>query len=87
MMAAAYLAREVDRLDEDVVDLHRQTLTSVGLPVTASLDLDSLEAAWRLDKKYRRGVRFVLLAGLGKPEAGIEVPREALMKTIERLAK
>jgi 3-dehydroquinate synthase/shikimate kinase/3-dehydroquinate synthase len=87
MMAAAYLARELDRIDDDVVSLHRRVLESVGLPVTASLDLDSLEAAWRLDKKYRRGVRFVLLAGLGKPEAGVEVPKDALEKTIERLAK
>jgi 3-dehydroquinate synthetase len=87
MMAAAYLARELDRIDDDVVTLHRRVLESVGLPVTASLNLDTLEDAWRLDKKYRRGVRFVLLAGLGKPEAGVEVPREALVKTIERLAK
>jgi 3-dehydroquinate synthase len=87
MMAAAYLAHELDRIDEDVVALHRRVLESVGLPVTASLDLDTLEAAWRLDKKYRRGVRFVLLAGLGKPEAGVEVPQQALVKTIERLAK
>ncbi|MGH2805934.1 MAG: 3-dehydroquinate synthase [Actinomycetota bacterium] len=86
MMAAAYLAREMDRIDDHVLALHRRVLSSVGLPVTASLNLDSLEAAWRLDKKYRRGVRFVLLADLGKPEADVEAPREALEKTIERLA-
>lgn len=87
MMAAAYLADELDRIDDRVVDLHTRVLTEVGLPTSASFDLDELEEAWKLDKKYRKGSRFVLLAGLGKPEGGVEVPREALVRTIERLAQ
>lgn len=85
MMAAAYLARELNRVDEQVVARHRRVLEAVGLPVTADLDLDQLEASWLLDKKYRRGMRFVLLAGLGKPEADVEAPRDALERAIERL--
>lgn len=85
MMAAAYLARELDRVGDDVVQLHRDALSAAGLPVTASLELGELEAAWRLDKKYAKGVRFVLLAGLGQPESGIEAPRAALLRTLERL--
>jgi len=85
MMAAAYLARELDRIDEGVVEVHRRALTAAGLPVSASLELAELEAAWHLDKKYDKGVRFVLLAGLGRPEAGVEAPRGALLRTLERL--
>lgn len=85
MMAAAYLAEELDRIDDQVVALHARVLVSVGLPTSASFDLDELEGAWKLDKKYRKGVRFVLLAGLGKPQGGVEAPRSALTTTIERL--
>ena len=87
MMAAAYLAEELDRIDDRVVDLHKRVLTEVGLPTSASFELGELEEAWKLDKKYRKGVRFVLLAGLGKPEGGVGVPRPALVRTIERLAQ
>lgn len=85
MMAAAYLSHELDRIDERVVELHREVLSVAGLPVTASLELTELEDAWRLDKKYKKGVRFVLLSALGRPEAGVEVPRTALLRTLERL--
>ena len=85
MMAAAYLSHELGRIDERVVERHRDTLTAAGLPVTASLELTELEEAWRLDKKYKNGVRFVLLSALGRPQAGIDVPRKALLRTIERL--
>lgn len=85
MMAAAYLAHELGRVDDTVVELHRRVLSAAGLPVTASLELGELEQAWHLDKKYARGVRFVLLAGLARPEAGVEAPRAALLRTLERL--
>jgi 3-dehydroquinate synthase/shikimate kinase/3-dehydroquinate synthase len=86
MMAAAYAARELGRIDEDAVTAHRRSLEAVGLPVSASFDLSDLEDAWQHDKKYRRGVRFVLLAGLGRPEAGVEVDRETLRRTLRRLS-
>ena len=85
MMAAAYLSHELGRIDEGVVERHRSVLEAAGLPVTAMLELSELEEAWRLDKKYKNGVRFVLLSGLGRPEAGVEAPRAALLRTIERL--
>ena len=87
MMAAAYLAEELDRIDDQVVALHASVLGAVGLPTSATFDLDQLDEAWRLDKKYRKGLRFVLLAGLGNPEGGVEVPSSALRTTIERLAQ
>ncbi|MFN2488477.1 MAG: 3-dehydroquinate synthase [Actinomycetota bacterium] len=87
MMAAAHLANELGRIDDDDVELHRDVLASVGLPTSVECELDDLERAWRHDKKYRRGVRFVLLAAIGKPEAGISVPEDALARALARLAK
>lgn len=85
MMAAAHLAHELGLLDERVVELHRSVLGSAGLPTSSTLELAELEGAWRLDKKYKNGVRFVLLAGVGRPEIGVEPTRAALLKTIERV--
>lgn len=85
MMAAAHLGQVLGRFDESVVEVHRSTLSAVGLPVTASLDVDALERVWRRDKKYRGGARFVLLAEIGRAEAGIEAPRETIVEALERL--
>lgn len=85
MMAAAYLSHELGFLDEDAVELHGAVLTSAGLPTTSTLELTELEEAWRLDKKYKKGVRFVLLSGVGRPRTGVEAPRAALLRSLERL--
>ena len=85
MLAAAHAARLTDRIDDDVVALHRDLLDMVGLPTQADLDLGDLEVAWRRDKKYRSGVRFVLLEGLGRAVAGIELPRTVLRDALDRL--
>lgn len=85
MMAAAYLAHELGFVEDSVVQLHRDVLSAAGLPVRDTFDLVELEEAWQLDKKFDKGVRFVLLKGVGKPEAGIEAPRPALVTTLERL--
>ena len=91
MMAAAHLAEELGRIGPDAVERHRRILEVCALPVTAALDLADLEAAWLHDKKYERGVRFVLLkrdgAGSLLPEAGIEAPRNAIERALERLAE
>jgi shikimate kinase / 3-dehydroquinate synthase len=85
MMAAAYLAHELGRIDDGAVALHRRVLERVGLPVRADLELDALEEAWKRDKKYERGVRFVLLASIGRAESGIAAPRDAVAAAVERL--
>lgn len=85
MMAAASLARELGRLDDDAVDLHRRSLRSVGLPVSAPLRIEELEEAWLRDKKYRDGVRFVLLKRIGRPEAGIAADRATIQTALERM--
>ena len=86
MMAAAYAAHELGRIDEAAVAAHRRALEAARLPVSATFDLDELEDAWRHDKKYRRGVRFVLLSGLGSPEAGVEIDRRTLQEAMRRLS-
>lgn len=86
MMAAAHLGRELGRIDDDAVELHRRALTAAGLPTTATLDIDALEGAWQHDKKYVGGVRFVLLSGIGRPEAGIGAPRDAIERALKRMA-
>jgi 3-dehydroquinate synthase len=86
MMAAAYLAEDDGRIDASVVDLHRASLQAVGLPVRSALDADMLEGAWQRDKKYEDGVRFVLLNGLARPEAGVKVSREAIERALKRMA-
>jgi hypothetical protein len=78
MMAAALLARRQGRIPADLVDLHRQLLSGLGLPVAGRFDLVKLREAWRRDKKYRGGTRFVLLNGLGRPEAGVSADDESL---------
>lgn len=85
MMAAACLANELGLLDEDAVELHRDVLIAAGLPTSSALELTELEDAWRLDKKYKNGVRFVLLSGIGRVETGVEAPRTALLRALERI--
>lgn len=85
MMAAAYLAAELGRLSESDVELHRQMLSSIGLPTAAELDLAELEMVWQHDKKYDGGVRFVLLDAVGNPQAGVHAPREAIGAALRRL--
>jgi 3-dehydroquinate synthase len=87
MMAAAYAAYELGRIDEAAVAAHRRALEAARLPVSATFDLADLEDAWRHDKKYRRGVRFVLLAALGRPEAGVDVDRVTLETALRRLSE
>jgi shikimate kinase / 3-dehydroquinate synthase len=86
MMAAAWLARLLDRLDEEGVAAHRRALEAIELPTTALLDLDRLEQAWKRDKKYDRGVRFVLLSRIGHAEYGITAPRDAIAEAIARVS-
>jgi shikimate kinase/3-dehydroquinate synthase len=85
MMAAAHLACVLGRLPTDVVEAHRRALSAAGLPTSATFEPARLEGAWRLDKKYRRGVRFVLLTELGRPEAGVAAPPAAVHEAITRL--
>ena len=87
MMAAAYLSQELGRLSEYGVQVHRRVLQGVGLPTTAELSLEAMEDAWQHDKKYKKGVRFVLLDDIGWPRSGIEAHRAAIGAALGRMRR
>jgi 3-dehydroquinate synthase len=68
MVFAAELARLVGRLDDDGVQLHRDVLGSLSLPLSyPGGRWEGLSTAMRRDKKSRAGLlRFVLLDGIGR---------------------
>jgi shikimate kinase / 3-dehydroquinate synthase len=86
IMAAAYLARRQGRIDQDLVGLHRSLLSSLGLPVSGSFDSGALGEAWQRDKKYRGSMRFVVLNGLGRPQAGVPADEATLAAVLDDLA-
>jgi shikimate kinase / 3-dehydroquinate synthase len=86
MMAAAFLARRLGRIDGAAVASHERVLRAFGLPVRAPLEGAALERAWLRDKKYRKGVRFVLLTGIGAAEGGIDAPRKDVLAALKDLA-
>ncbi len=86
MMAAAHLAHRQGRIPADLVDLHRSLLSGLGLPVAGRFDLQGLRQAWLRDKKYRDGTRFVLLNGLGRPQAGIQADDASLAAAMADLS-
>ncbi|NNU28727.1 3-dehydroquinate synthase [Isoptericola sediminis] len=69
MVFAAELGRLGGKLDDAVVDRHREILTALGLPTTYRGDRwDQLLAAMRRDKKARGDLlRFVVLDDVAKP--------------------
>jgi 3-dehydroquinate synthase len=69
MVYVAELARLAGRLSDDVVDLHREVLSSVGLPVSYDGSFPPLLDAMRRDKKTRGDtLRFVILSAVAHPE-------------------
>lgn len=69
IMYVAELAALGGRLSEADVDLHREVLSALGLPVTYPAGhWDELSAAMAVDKKSRGSLlRFVVLNGIGNP--------------------
>ncbi len=86
MMAAAYLAYRQGRISKGVVEQHRQILSAYGLCTFGRFYMEDMHRAWMHDKKYRGGVRFVVLNGIGLPEGGVEVSNETLVDVLNDLA-
>jgi 3-dehydroquinate synthase/shikimate kinase/3-dehydroquinate synthase len=86
MMAAAHLARRQGRIGDDVVDRHHRLLSRLGLPTSGRFELEAMHRAWLRDKKYRHGVRFVVLNGLGQAEAGVTASADMLADVLHDLA-
>lgn len=68
-VGSVFAARLARRLGiSDLVDLHLEAFRAAGLPVEPpKLDVPALMEAMSRDKKYDRGLRFVLLAAVGDP--------------------
>lgn len=80
MMFVAELARLAGRMDERLLDRHRNVLTAIGLPTSYRGDRwPALMEAMAVDKKSRGSLlRFVILEDLAKP-ALFEGPDPALL--------
>ena len=67
MVYAAIVGAALGRVD--LVDEHRSTLDALGLPTTASgARWEQVRDFMRVDKKYKGGVRMVVLNTPGQPE-------------------
>jgi 3-dehydroquinate synthase len=80
MVFAAEVARLAGRLSPAEVSLHREVLSSVGLPVSYQRHAwPQLRAAMSLDKKSRGSrLRMVVLDGVGNPGILDDPPEELL---------
>ncbi|MFA5785518.1 MAG: 3-dehydroquinate synthase [Actinomycetota bacterium] len=68
MVFAARLSEELGLARPGLCERHKQVLEALGLPTGGlRLDADAVLAAWQVDKKYRAGVRLVLLEDVGSP--------------------
>ena len=80
MVYAAVVAKLSGTSSADLVDDHRAALEAVGLPTRVEgLSWNDVRETMKLDKKYSRGMRFVLLEGPGKP-----VVTRVAQKTLEK---
>ncbi|MEX1047092.1 MAG: 3-dehydroquinate synthase [Actinomycetota bacterium] len=67
MVFAARLSEGLGIGSEELVARHQRLLSALGLEHRANLPpADEVLGAFRMDKKYRGGVRFVLLEDIGK---------------------
>jgi 3-dehydroquinate synthase len=80
MVFVAELAHRSGLINADLLARHRRVLTAAGLPVGYPHSAwDQLRPAMNLDKKTRgTNLRFVVLAGLGRPQVMIN-PSEAVL--------
>jgi 3-dehydroquinate synthase len=69
MVFAARLAELLGRAPEGLVARHVRLLTALGLDGSglALPTADEILAAMRMDKKYREGLRFIVLEDVGRP--------------------
>ena len=79
MVFAARLSEALGMAEEGLSTRHLRLLNSLGLEVTGALPpAGEIMHAFRMDKKYHGGVRFVLLEGVGLPKIVEDVPGDVL---------
>jgi 3-dehydroquinate synthase len=89
MVYAAEVGRLAGRLDEATAAMHRNVLTSVGLPTTYRAGLwPSLREAMSVDKKARGArLRLVVLDGLARPGILDDPPEPLLQQAYREVSK
>jgi 3-dehydroquinate synthase len=86
MVFAAKLAERLDLAKPGLVQRHVRLITMLGLDSGGELPaVDPILDAFRLDKKYSGGIRFVLLSDVGAPRVVEDVPVEVVRGTLEEM--
>ncbi len=86
MFFAARLAESMELAPVGLAARQARLLSSLGLEPDGVLPAtDQILAAFRLDKKYRAGVRFVLLEDLGRPTIAEDVPEDLIRATLKEM--
>lgn len=84
MHFAAHLAPMLGFADR--VAEHVAAIEACGLPLRgAGPSFEDAAGAMRRDKKYRGGLRFVVLEDLGRPRLVLDVPEDVLRSAYERV--
>ncbi|MCL1906669.1 MAG: 3-dehydroquinate synthase [Propionibacteriaceae bacterium] len=89
MVYAAEVALRLGLISSDIVDLHRKTLSSVGLPITySSAAFADLRQTMSRDKKARGpSLKFVLLESIGKTTIVADIDEEILEDAYKAIAE
>ena len=89
MMFAAHLAKGRGLIDDSLLALHHEILTSAGLPTTYEAGaFEELYQSMTLDKKNRDGrIRFVVLDGLGSCTRLEHATMEEMREAFEEIAR
>ena len=86
MVFAARLAERRGLAASGLTTRTRRLLSSLGLETDGALPpVRDILAAFRLDKKFHGGIRFVLLANVGRPEVVEGVGDEELRTVLEEM--
>ncbi len=89
MMGAAYIAREMGMISDELVARQRTLLERFNLPIHAKgVSADQVLEAMSMDKKTVGGKnRFVLLEEAGKAVVRSDVPRDLVEATVRELTE
>jgi 3-dehydroquinate synthase len=84
MVFAARLSEALGIAEPGLAALHQRLLKTLGLDDSGSLvDPELVLESMRLDKKYRSGIRFVLLESVGRATVVEDVPEDLIRETLE----
>ncbi len=86
MVFAAHLAEALEIAPAGLVARHVRLLSSLGLERGGPIpETDQVLAALRMDKKYRGGIRFVLLEDVGRPKVVDAAPEDIIRASLKEM--